>query len=69
MNKSFTRIGIFIGIALEWSYAWFSQRHLLINIIDDFQSIIIYTKDFNISYLSCYLDTANQEVGKTKYSC
>ena len=41
MNKSSTRIGIFIGIALIWSYAWFSQRHLLNNIIDNFQSIAV----------------------------
>jgi len=39
MNKSPTRIGIFIGIALIWSYVWFNQRHLLNNIIDDSQSI------------------------------
>ena len=41
MNKSITRIGIFIGIALIWSYVWFSQRHLLNNIIDNFQSITV----------------------------
>lgn len=41
MKKSTTRIVIFIGIALIWSYIWFSQRHLLNNFIGNFQSIAV----------------------------
>ena len=41
MDKSTTRIIIFIGIALTWSFAWFSQRHLLNNFINNIQSIAV----------------------------
>jgi membrane protease YdiL (CAAX protease family) len=41
MDKSTTRIILFIGIALTWSFAWFSQRHLLNNFFNNIQSIAI----------------------------
>ena len=41
MNKSNTRIGIFIGITLIWSFIWFSQRHLLKNFMDNIPSFAV----------------------------
>ena len=41
MDKSTTRIVIFIGIALIWSFIWVSQRHLLNNFISNTQSIAV----------------------------
>ena len=41
MDKSNTRIGIFIGITLVWSFTWFSQNHLLNNFIGNNPSFAI----------------------------
>ena len=41
MDKSTTRIIIFIGIALTWSFIWFSQRHLLNNSTENIRSIAV----------------------------
>ena len=41
MDKSNTRIGIFIGITLIWSFTWFSQNHLLNNFIGNIPSFAV----------------------------
>ncbi len=41
MDKSNTRIGIFIGITLIWSFIWFSQKHLLNNFMGNIPSVAV----------------------------
>ena len=41
MDKSNTRIALFFGITLIWSLLWFSQKHLLTNILGDIPSFAV----------------------------